>query len=80
MEVQGLVQVRRAWSPKVGSRISDSFGYLQRSSQGFSSVELVGLMQRLYVVCGDSKEEMRFDVMLGGQSRASHRGVIKLGC
>ena len=56
---------------EIGSRISDSFGYLQRSLQGF-----VGLAQRLYIVCGNSKEEVRFDVMLRNQSRANHRGVI----
>jgi hypothetical protein len=41
-------------------RISDSFGYLQRSLQGLfvglgSSVSC--FVQRLYIVCGDSKEE-----------------------
>ena len=31
----------------------------------YSSVWFVGFVQRFYIVCGDSKEEVRFDVMLG---------------
>ena len=35
------------------------------------SVRFVGLVQGFYIVRGDSKEEMRFVVMLGGQSRTN---------
>jgi hypothetical protein len=58
VQVQVQVQVRVRWRLARVLRISDSFGYLQRSLQGL----FVGRVRRfraevLYIVCGDSKEE-----------------------